>query len=97
MASSSLEFHMDGWDQVVKEVVTTKGIPMMQAVADACNIPATEEVAPPEGKQHYMVSVEGGGRLRLADYHVTVITATRYAMRRNAKYSDLVRNFHRAG
>jgi hypothetical protein len=87
---------MDGWDEVVGEIIHTVAVPMAQSIADACNIEARELADPPPGKDHYMVSVQGEGALRMRDYHATVITATAVAMRQNAKHNLLVRNLHRA-
>lgn len=93
MAGVRVEWDEDGWNDVVKEIITESGVPRMQRVADACN--ASDELTDGEG---YAVSVVGpeGKQLDQHDYRVTVITKTNQAMRQNARENTLLKNFHLA-
>lgn len=86
----AFEMDQDGWDALVKEVISTQGVPRMKRVADACN----EQDGLDDG---YRVSVEGPEPLRQHDYRATVITATGAAIRKNARNNTLIKNFHQAG
>ena len=91
---SELKFHMEGWNDVVREIIDTTAVPMAQDIADACN-QEVRGVPTTIGHAHFMAGTEGDESLALHDYRATVITATAYAMRQNAKYNTLIRNMSR--
>lgn len=103
MATGGFQHDMGGWNDIVRDTINTVGVSMAEDVAEGANAAAKDrhprlanEAEDGAGHDNYMVSVEGGERLNLDDYHATVITATAYAMRDNAKHNTLVSNFARA-
>ncbi|AID58828.1 hypothetical protein PBI_GAIA_8 [Mycobacterium phage Gaia] len=87
MAKRQFTINSKKWSQIVKEVIDTTGVEFMQGVADRCNNHL-------ENGKGYLVSVEGDDPLNKRDYRATVITASKEAMRDNAKHDRLISEFH---
>lgn len=92
----NLKFNESVMDDLAKQAIDKIGVPIMEGVADACNAEVGEADLP-EGKKHFMVSVEGDSSLTRRDYRATVIAVTPYAKRHNAKHNTLVRNLSSGG
>lgn len=88
---AKVTWNNDGWNQIVREVIDSTGVPAMQRVADACNQDSGL------GDGGYMVSVEGSNPLQERDYRATVITVSDAAKADNAKNNRLIGNFYQAG
>lgn len=94
-----IEMVDEGWDAVVKQVVETKCVPMMQKVADACNeADGLQGGSGPDQDQApgYRAGTDGAKSLEKHDYRATAIAATYQAMARNAANNTLVNNFYQA-
>ena len=95
--AGKLVFNQGAWDEVVKEVIDTKGVEMMGRVAAAANSHLANSDVAALDRDGYFVSVQGPGRHLMAHkYRATVIAATDDAAYDNAKNNTLIKNMSAA-